>query len=125
MARNNHLEDDHQKALFSWAENYPQLKWMHSIPNGAFLHGGPKQRARQMARLKAQGLTPGVLDVFLPKARGGFHGLYIELKIKPNKPTEKQKEFIQQADKDGYLTAVCYDWLDAKQVISDYMGILF
>ena len=121
--RIKHLEDDEQKNLFTWANHYKQLKWMHAIPNGVFLHGDARGRAKQMHRLKSQGLTPGVWDIFLPEPLHGYHGLYIEMKIGKNTLSDKQESFGDHVHNKGYLTHVCYGWLEAKQVISDYMGI--
>jgi len=117
-----HFESIHQKALFNWASNYPALKWMHSSINGAFLAGNKAQRAKRMAVLKSQGAKSGVWDVFLPVAKNGYHGLYIEMKYGRNKLTEKQESFGEFVHSEGYLTHTCYSWLEAKDVISDYMG---
>mgnify|MGYP004433785991 CR=1 FL=1 len=44
-----------------------------------------KQRdARTAANLKRQGVKAGVPDLHLPVARGGYNGLYIELKVGSN-----------------------------------------
>jgi len=110
----NHLEDDNQAALFKWSNYFKQLDLMHSIPNGGF------RNAREGARLKRQGAKAGVWDIFLPMAMKGYHGLYIEMKHGKNKLTEKQNIFGSGVKKNGYLTAVCYSWEDAKRVITDY-----
>jgi len=111
-----------QKALFTWAALIPELKWMHSIPNGAVLAGDKQKRAIQMRTLKATGLKPGVWDVFLPLPRNGYHGLYIEMKAGKNKLSDNQEDFGQEVHENGYLTHVCYGWDEAKRVISDYIG---
>ncbi len=113
---NSHIEDDHQKALFKWAANIPELRWMHAIPNGG------KRNVREAARLKAQGTKSGVWDIFLPIPTNGYHGLYIEMKAGKNKLTKNQHEFGDFVHKQGYLTHTAYSWLEAKQVICDYMG---
>ena len=123
LASNNHLEDDAQKAVFQWAKHYPKLKWMHSIPNGAFLAGNKLQRAKQMNRLKAQGLTPGILDIFLPMITHEWPGLYIEMKAGKNKLTEQQSEFKVYAEEQGYKCEVCYSSEEAINVIKEYAYI--
>lgn len=117
-------ENQHQKALFDWAAIYDELKWMHSIPNGAVLAGDRKKRAIQMSSLKATGLKPGVWDVFLPLPKHGYHGLYIEMKVGKNKLSDLQHEFGDYVHKNGYLTATCYDWEEAKQVITEYAELV-
>lgn len=48
-------------------------------------------------------------------------GLAIELKIKPNKPTENQLEVLGLLKKQGWQTHVCYDFDKAKSVIDNYL----
>ncbi len=111
-----HIEDDNQKALFQWAAHIKELRWMHAIPNGG------KRNAREGARLKAQGAKSGVWDIFLPLPLNGVSGLYIEMKSGNNKLTENQKEFGEAMKNNGYQCNVCYSWIEAKKVISDYIG---
>ena len=73
--------------------------------------------------MKQAGLRAGVPDVCLPTAHGGYIGLYIEMKVKPNKPTEKQKAWLRALREAGHCTAVCYSWEDAKKLIEDYMKL--
>lgn len=63
----------------------------------------------------------GVSDVFLPVAKGGFHGLYIELKVKGGKASDNQKWWIAETTKQGYLAVICYGWIEAKGVIEEYL----
>ena len=97
-------EENEQIALFRWAEyaeqQYPELALMYHIPNEG------KRSAISGARLKAAGLKAGVPDVCLPVAHGGFIGLYIEMKVKTNKPTENQKKWLLALRSAGHLTAV-------------------
>ncbi len=112
-----HIEDDNQKALFQWSAHIKELRWMHAIPNGG------NRNVREGARLKAQGVKSGVWDIFLPLPKNGYHGLYVEMKAGKNKLTANQIEFGQYVHKHGYLTHTCYSWLEAKKVISEYIGI--
>jgi len=113
----NHWEDNEQTALFQWAAHYKELRWLHAIPNGG------KRHKKVAIKLKAQGLKSGVLDIFLPKARQGFHGLYIEMKVGKNKLTANQADFKAEADAEGYRCEVCYSWDEARIVIKDYMNL--
>jgi len=114
-----HLESDNQIALFQWARlaqtKYPELSLLHSIPNGG------KRNAREAARLKREGAKAGVSDIFLPVARKGFHGLYIELKVKGGKLSENQKWWTEETWKQGYYSTVCFGWIEAKDVIERYL----
>lgn len=90
---------------------------MYHVPNE-----GKRSRIAG-ARLKDQGLKSGVPDVCLPTAHGGYIGLYIEMKVKPNKPTENQKQWLRKLREQGHLTAVCYSWEEAKQLIERYIKL--
>lgn len=74
------------------------------------------------ARLKAAGVRPGVPDVCLPVPRGEYHGLYIELKVGRNKPTEHQKAWLSHLAEAGYCALVCYGWEAAKESIEAYLS---
>ncbi|MCK5616949.1 VRR-NUC domain-containing protein [Candidatus Pacearchaeota archaeon] len=115
------IESEHQKAFFKWCaimeKQHPCLKWIHSIPNEG------KRSAANGARMKAQGLKSGILDICLPYASNGFYGLYIELKAGKNKLTANQKAFKEYLDANGYKTAVCYSWIEAKEILLEYLNI--
>lgn len=121
MARNVRIdtEDGAQEALFSWCDmqrhRYPELKLLHHIPNG-----GKRDKATAIA-LKRRGVKAGVPDLSLPVARNGYHGLYIELKVGKNKQTEKQKEWQQALQEQGYMCLVCYGWQEAAQLLANYL----
>lgn len=67
-----------QQWLFQWARaeagRHPELALMYHIPNE-----GKRSRTGGQ-RAVAEGLKSGVPDICLPVARGGAHGLYIEMK---------------------------------------------
>lgn len=115
------LEDDEQIALFEWADRhlhlYPELGWMFAINNGLRL------RPVQAIRAKRMGTRSGVSDVLLPAPRGGYHGLFIEMKrtvgstIQPN-----QRLFANAMSEQGYLVKFCRGWEQAKEEIQAYLG---
>ena len=112
-------EDTKQINVISWAswqmQKYPELKWLHHIPNG-----GSRNKA-EAANLKRQGVKAGVPDLFLPVARGGYHGLYIELKFGKNKTSKNQDKWLSALSKQGYCAMVCYGWVEAKKAICEYL----
>lgn len=116
------LEAKEQKFLFQWAENMAVLKWpelrlMYHVPNGG------SRNSIEAVNLKAQGVKPGVPDVFLPVARKGFHGLYIEMKRRRGGILSKyQKEYIEALKEQGYRVEVCKGFHAAADVIEDYMS---
>lgn len=116
-----HAEDDEQADLFRWAEQntivHPELELMYHIPNGG------KRDTREAARLKRQGVKRGVPDIHLPVARGGFHSLYVELKVDGNTPTKDQKKWLAGLSRAGNATAVCYSAKQASEVITAYLKL--
>lgn len=110
-----------QEALFRWAAwmepRVPELGLLFHVPNG-----GSRDR-REAARLKAQGVKPGVPDLFLPVARNGYHGLWIELKAGNGKPTANQLQWIGDLCEQGYQASVCWGWEAASREIKKYLGI--
>jgi len=115
----NHNESDEQISLFQWVNlmlyQHPELSLLHSIPNGG------KRNIREATRLKKEGALAGVSDTFLPVARGGYHGLYIELKVKGGSVSQSQKWWIEETTKQGYLAVVCFGWQEASEVIKGYL----
>jgi len=73
------------------------------------------------AKLKKMGVRAGVPDILIFKKKGGLCGCAIELKIKPNKPTPKQLEFLNDLEAEYWETHVCYSFDDAKEIIDDYL----
>lgn len=115
-----HIEDAEQTTLFKWAAvqsgKYPGLSLMFHIPNGG------KRDAREAARFKAMGVKPGVPDIFLPVAHGGFHGLFIELKAPGGRVSRFQDGYISELREQGYRVEVCFGWEDAAAVVIQYLG---
>ena len=112
-------EAQEQIALIQWANlqsgKYPELALLYHIPNGGSRHPA------EAARLKQQGVKAGVPDLCLPVARGGYNGLYIELKTGRNKPTSLQKEWLSWLNQQGYRAVVCWGWQAAKDEIMAYL----
>ena len=115
------LESEHQTALFQWAKLmegvYPELRHMFHVPNG-----GRRDRITAV-RLKAEGVKPGVPDIMLPVPRGGYHGLWIELKVGGGKPSKEQREWQDYLNAAGYCALLCYGWQTAREEIELYLNL--
>lgn len=114
-------ESNEQQTLFAWARamsgRYPELAMLYHIPNEG------KRSARTGARMKAEGLRTGVPDICLPVARGGNHGLYIELKRRKNsRVSADQIRWIENLMAQGYAAAVCYGCDEAIEIIQNYLA---
>lgn len=113
------LEAEEQKALFEWAawakRAYPELEWLHHVPNG-----GMRNKSTAV-NLKKEGVKSGVPDIVLPVARGGYHGLYIELKAGGGKTSANQERWLEGLRGNGYMAVVCYGWTAARKTIEAYL----
>lgn len=125
MAGNRYLdplEAQEQTWLFDWINNVQRLKWpelelVYAIPNG-----GSRNKV-EAANLKRQGVNKGIPDICVPVARGGYHGLYIEMKRQHvGGLTEDQKDKIQKLRAQGYRVEVCRGFQKAADVIEEYMS---
>lgn len=93
-----------------------------AIPNGAYLNGTKLQRAKQMNRLKAEGLKIGVPDLFLPMPRGQYHGLFIEMKRQKGSATSaEQKAWAITLSSEGYKAVICKGAEEAIREIDRYL----
>lgn len=123
-------EHEIQAAFMKWCQamqaSYPELAWFHSVPNGSKLpfttDDQGRRRCRQAAILKAEGLTPGVLDTHLPVARGGYHSLYIEFKSEDGVLSEDQIRFIDFARGEGNCCIVSRSHFHAAKITIDYLN---
>jgi len=118
----NHKESAEQQALFEWAKlmqaQHPELALLHAIGNG-----NSKRSVIQGARMKREGVLAGVSDIFLPVARGAYHGMYLEMKVKGGRLSDSQKWWLRETTKQGYLSAVCYGWQEASDAIKKYLEL--
>lgn len=88
---------------------------MFSIPNGGKRKNGWWE--------KTEGLKSGVLDILLPVKTASFSGLFIEMKFGKNKLTGNQKIWKEWFEEEGFQTAVCYSWIEARDAVIDYLGL--
>ena len=113
-------EAQEQTTLFQWAGmmtgKWPELRLCHAIPNGG------SRNPIEARHLKQQGVKPGIPDIFLPCARGGFHGLYIEMKRRAGgRVSVEQKKMILGLRAQGDRAEVCRGWEEARDKICEYL----
>lgn len=136
-----------QGALFCWAnlaetrKRFPDFfnaetkRCKMYATNQNFTDAVKGARARQI------GIQSGVADIFIPLARHGMHGLYIELKIDPAHPenqragktgkaiapkagktSDAQESFARQVYADGFGWAKAEGWQAARDIIIQYLS---
>lgn len=116
-------EHEEQVRLFELVRlhegKWPELAYLYAIPNG-----GHRRRA-VAGKLKAEGVRAGYPDVGLDVARGGFHGLRIELKRQyspPSSVSAAQLEWLARLQSAGYRAVVCRGAEEAWDVIVTYLA---
>ena len=114
-------EEQEQAAIFEWVRimqnQYPELSLLHHIPNGGY------RAPATAAKLKAQGVKAGVPDLCLPVARGGWHGLYIELKRRQGgKLSPNQTDWLAELEYQGYRAVVAHGAEAACDIILRYLA---
>lgn len=107
-------EREFQAAVFNaaaWeAINKPEYRLLFHVPN---------ENAH-----KQPGVRGGVPDLFLAVPRGNHGGLFVELKVGANKPSQKQLDTMADLRAAGYVCHVVWDSVDeVMQVINSYLLI--
>lgn len=116
-------ERQHQQAVMKWArqpsirERWPELALLHHIKNETT--GG----AAEVAADKAMGVKKGVPDLCLPVTRGGFHGLYIEMKTPSGRASDAQRWWMMELTKQGYRAVVCHGYDAAVAELCWYLSL--
>lgn len=102
----NYLKMQYPKALFT-----------------ATMGGQYQKHHSQRRRAKATGYLKGVSDLLIFEPKGGYCGLFIELKRdKKCYPSAEQKLFLSNATQRGYY-AVCAKGFDqCKEIIDNYFN---
>ena len=111
-------EDTEQINVVQWAEwnagKYPELKWLHHVPNGG------SRNKQEAVKFKQMGVKAGVSDLCLPYPKGIYCGLYIEMKYGNNRKQPTQKEFLADMAAAGHFVVTCYSAEEAVKVIEEY-----
>jgi hypothetical protein len=107
-------EELEQRALAAWLDNAGIL--FYAVPNGGW------RNKATAAKLKASGVKPGVPDLVIAEPRGGYHGLYIELKrVKGGAVSPAQKEWLSALSARGYKAVVRKGAKAAVKTIIEYL----
>ena len=108
--RKKQTEHDLQSACIKWCglmakKTHKELSLIFAIPNELSVGSG-KGGVIKGAKLNREGRKAGVPDLFLPVARGPYHGFFIEMKKKGEKPRENQRQWLESLANQGYKTMV-------------------
>lgn len=117
------LDPEHraQVAVMTYATlaraEFPELALLFAIPNGG------ARNVIVARKLKAEGVKPGVPDLFLPVPRGSWHGLFIEMKAEGGRLSDLQEQWRVGLQQQGYRVAVCYGSHAALDVLQAYLAL--
>ena len=121
-ARDYNLNSEHheQAMLMRWCElnrnAIPELQNFFAIPNGG------QRNVIVAQQLKAEGVKPGVPDLFLAYPCNGFAGLFVEMKrLMGGRLSPLQQEWRERLTKSGYAVRICAGWEAAKKEIIEYL----
>lgn len=100
-------EHEEQREFVRWFRMLYRGVRIHSIPTGGHRH------IAVAAKMKAEGATPGVPDLFIPEWR-----LWVEMKrTQGGVVSPEQKDWINYLQNVGYRAIVCKGADDAKKQI--------
>jgi len=119
---NKQTEHELQSSFISWcnleSRKIMELSLIFSIPNGS------NKSITTAMKFKREGLKSGIPDLFLPVARGGYHGLFMEWKRSDKEKLKpKQIEWNGKLTKQGYFCVTVSDVIIAEQVIKRYLRL--
>lgn len=118
---NKHLEDDLQMS-FTKLLDLTDLTWFH-------IENERKCTPWQGAKRKRKGVKAGVLDNFILDTvcfdNETYKGLWIELKIWPNKLSPAQVVWSQKIRKCGYLVYLCYTIDEVINILRECYNVRF
>lgn len=112
MTTTSHSESDEQIGFVSWFEDRFKGVRIFHIPNGG-------HRSMSVAKkLKAEGVKPGVPDLFVPHWR-----LWIEMKrTKGGRLSEEQKDWIEYLEGIGYSAIVANGATEASRKVLEWLA---
>jgi len=124
-------EESEQQVVMQWAElafkvdGKPLSEYMHHSPNGGKREAkindkNGKRYCPEGQRLKALGTKGGWPDLELVLARGGYFGLYIEMKSLNGETSFDQRKIIKLLSEQGYLAVVCHGATEAIDTLKKY-----
>lgn len=110
-------EHQEQVAFVQWCDRKQIIYF--AVPNGGFRHPATA------VMLRAEGVKAGVPDLFFPHARGGFHGLFVEMKrpYPRGALSAMQQEWIDKLKKQGYAVEVAWGMDEAIRIVEDYLAL--
>lgn len=113
-----HEEESLQINCVKWFSlQYPAYSTLlHHSPNGG------RRNIREATRFKAMGTRAGFPDLALLIPKGGYHGLFIEMKAAKGRQSPEQKVFEKALTAEGYKYIVVRSFAEFMAIINSYLN---
>lgn len=107
-----------QSACVKWFKlQYPKLQYiLFAVPNGG------RRDGLTGAKLKEEGVIPGVADLILLKSNRFYGSLCIEMKTPAGEQKEAQKAWQKEVESTGNKYVICRSIDDFIREITDYFN---
>lgn len=107
-----------QSACVKWFKSqYPKLQYtLFAVPNGG------RRDALTGAKLKEEGVIPGVADLILLKSNRFYSSLCIEMKTPAGEQKKTQKAWQKEVESTGNKYIICRSIDDFIREITDYFN---
>lgn len=114
-------EHQAQRTVIDWWARFHNRYQLPEFALFAVPNGGARD-AITGAMLKAEGVRRGALDLILAKPTKQYAGLFIEMKVGDNKPSDEQKAFLEYLLSVGYKAVVHWSADSAISEIKSYLA---
>lgn len=119
--RKSPSDEEHriQQACVQWFNlKFPHLRGrLFAVPNGG------RRDAVTGAKLKAEGVVPGVSDLILLKSNRRYGALLIEMKTAKGRQSDNQRWWQSViTENDEYKYVVCHSFDDFMREVTDYIN---
>jgi hypothetical protein len=109
-------KEDHEQIVAATWLRKNNIPFYH-IPNGG------KRHMLEAIKLKRMGVSPGVPDICILKARKGYHGLYIEVKrVEGGTLSDNQKFWRDILLSEGYAWFEAKGGQDVINIVKNYLS---
>lgn len=112
-------EELQQIAFFDYcrlvSSHHAAWRLAYHIPNES------KSSIPRRITLARAGLKKGMPDIHIPVPSDKYHALFIEMKVKPNKPSPHQVEMLRDLIAQGNYACICWSASEAIDMVAKYI----
>lgn len=97
----------------------------HVKPAYALAYHIPNERKASVQRritMAKAGVKKGIPDICVPVPNDKYHSLYIEMKVKPNKPSPEQIALLKHLNSVGNYAILCWSAAEAMEALDKYLA---